>query len=314
MHKYIIRRILMLIPVLIGISLCIFLIMHILPGNAADLMLGVETTPEAKKTLEQQFGLNLPLYKQYLNWISGVVVGNFGYSFRTGRAILPEIISRFGVTFELTLLSAVISWIIAIPLGIVSALKRNTFVDFIVRVISLLGVSVPGFAFATILILVLSVCFSYYTPVGYVSFFVDPLKNLQMLIIPAIILGTSLAGSTMRMTRSSILEVLRQDFIRTIKAKGAPKKVVIYKHALRNSLIPIITIIGMQIGILLGGTVIIEQIFSLPGLGQMTLTAIYQRDLPTVQGCILFIASVFVIVNLIVDLLYKVVDPRISYK
>lgn len=314
MQKYIIRRILLLIPVLIGVSICIFLIMHMLPGNAAELILGVETTPEAKKTLETQFGLNLPLYKQYLNWVSGILVGNFGYSFRTGQAILPEIMRRFGVTFELTILGAIISCAIAIPLGIVSALKRNSLTDFIVRIISLLGVSVPSFAFATLLILVLSRCFSYYAPVGYTSIFVDPIKNLQIMLIPSIILGTGLAGSTMRMTRSSMLEVLRQDYIRTIRAKGAPEKIVIYKHALRNSLIPIITIVGMQIGMLLGGAVIIEQIFSLPGIGQMTLTAIYQRDLPTVQACILFIATVFVIVNLIVDILYKFIDPRITYK
>ena len=179
-------------------------------------------------------------------------------------------------------------------------------------VFALLGVSVPGFALSILLILVLSLAFNYFPPLGYVGFFEDPLRNLQIMILPAI-LGVSISGSVMRMTRSSVLEVLRQDFIKTVRAKGASERVAIFKHALRNALIPIITLIGMQIGSLLGGAVIVEQIFSLPGLGQMTLTGINQRDYPVVQGCVLFIAFVYVLVNLVTDLLYAYIDPRISY-
>ena len=181
------------------------------------------------------------------------------------------------------------------------------------RVFALLGVSVPGFALSILLILVLSLAFNYFPPLGYVSFFEDPLRNLQIMILPAAILGVSISGSVMRMTRSSVLEVLRQDFIKTVRAKGASERVAIFKHALRNALIPIITLIGMQIGSLLGGAVIVEQIFSLPGLGQMTLTGINQRDYPVVQGCVLFIAFIYVLVNLVTDLLYAYIDPRISY-
>ena len=194
-----------------------------------------------------------------------------------------------------------------------AAVKRNTLADRFVRVFALLGVSVPGFALSILLILVLSLAFNYFPPLGYVSFFEDPLRNLQIMILPAAILGVSISGSVMRMTRSSVLEVLRQDFIKTVRAKGASERVAIFKHALRNALIPIITLIGMQIGSLLGGAVIVEQIFSLPGLGQMTLTGINQRDYPVVQGCVLFIAFIYVLVNLVTDLLYACIDPRISY-
>jgi peptide/nickel transport system permease protein len=314
MYSYALRRLLMLVPVLFGITLLVFLIMQMIPGDVASTILGTDATPESIAQLEKQFGLNLPWYQQYWNWISGILVGDFGESLRTGQPILPDMLNRFSLTLELTLISAFISWIIAIPLGIVAALRRNTSTDFGVRLVSLLGVSIPNFALATLLILVLSLFFSYYPPVGYTSFFDNPVKNLQILFLPAVVLGTSMAGAVMRMTRSSILEVLRQDFIRTIRAKGASERVVIFRHALRNAMIPILTIIGMQIGYLLGGTVIIEQIFSLPGLGQMVLTAINQRDFPVVQGAILFIAFMFVMINLLVDLLYTYLDPRISYK
>ncbi|SDQ23475.1 ABC transporter permease [Virgibacillus salinus] len=314
MYTYIMRRILMLFPVLFGVSLFIFVVMRVVPGDVAQTILGTDATPAALKQLRQDFGLNLPLYEQYLNWIGGVLTGDFGESMRTGKEVLPDILNRFKLTFELTFLSALISWVIAIPLGIIAAMKRNSNVDFGVRIISLLGVSVPNFALATVLILILSLMFSYSTPVGYVGFFEDPMRNLEIMVIPSIVLGTAMAGAVMRMTRSSVLEILRQDFIRTIRAKGAKERVVIFQHALRNAMIPILTIIGLQIGTLLGGTVIIEQIFSLPGLGQLVLTGITQRDFMVVQGAVLFIAFVFVMINLLVDILYSYLDPRISYK
>ncbi|MGP4105672.1 ABC transporter permease [Virgibacillus sp. L01] len=314
MYTYIMRRILMLFPVLFGVSVFIFVVMRVVPGDVAQTILGTDATPAALEQLRQDFGLNQPLYEQYLNWIGGVLTGDFGESMRTGQEVLPDILNRFKITFELTFLSALISWIIAIPLGIIAAMKRNSNVDFGVRIISLLGVSIPNFALATVLILILSLMFSYSTPVGYVGFFEDPTRNLEIMIIPAIVLGTAMAGAVMRMTRSSVLEILRQDFIRTIRAKGAKERVVIFQHALRNAMIPILTIIGLQIGTLLGGTVIIEQIFSLPGLGQLVLTGITQRDFMVVQGAVLFIAFVFVMINLLVDILYSYLDPRISYK
>ena len=313
MKDYILKRILMLIPVLLSISIIIFFLMRILPGDVVSTMLGVEETPELRRQLEKDFGLDKPIYQQYGIWMKDILRGDFGNSLRTGKPILPEFMERFKITFQLTMLGSVIAWILAIPLGILSSMKRNSPIDFFVRVIGLLGVSVPNFAFGTLLILLLALVFQYYPPLTYVSFFDSLLKNLEYFIFPALVLGGSMTGSVMRMTRSSMLETLRQDFIKTIRAKGAKEKTVIFKHALKNSLIPIITMIGMQIGSLLGGTVVIEQIFSLPGVGQMTLTAIFQRDYPIVQANILLLASMYVFINLIVDILYTFIDPRITY-
>ena len=313
MKQYTIRRILQLIPVLLGISILIFAVMKMIPGDVISGILGVEATPELRAQLAAKYGLDRPYIVQYLDWIGGVLRGDFWESIRTAEPILPQILTRFQVTAELTILAAVISWFVAIPLGILAAVKRNSMVDRLIRVFALLGVSVPGFALSILLILFLSLAFGYFSPLGYVSFFEDPLRNLQIMLLPASILGISISGSVMRMTRSSVLEVLRQDFVRTVRAKGASERVAVFKHVLRSALIPIVTLVGMQIGSLLGGAVIVEQIFSLPGLGQMTLTGINQRDYPVVQGCVLFIAFVYVLVNVVTDLLYAYIDPRISY-
>ena len=303
----------MLIPILLGISIAIFLIMQLIPGNVVSGILGIEETPELRAMWEKKLGLDKPLIVQYFDWITGVLRGDFGRSFRTDQEVLPEILRRFTVSAELALLACIVAWVIAFPLGILSALKRNSLLDRFVRVISLLGVSVPSFATATLLILLMAVSFGYYSPIKYVSLFEDPLKNLEIMIFPAIVMGTSMAGSVMRMTRSSVLEVLRQDFIKAVRAKGAPERVTIVRHAFRNASIPILTLVGMQIGILMGGTVVIEQIFSIPGLGQYLLTGIFQRDFPVVEGAVLFMAVIYVVINLLVDILYTYVDPRITY-
>ena len=313
MRDYILRRLLMLIPVLLGISLSVFLIMQLVPGDVVSGILGIEQTPELRVMWEKKLGLDQPVHTQYLNWMGNVLRGNFGESFRTGAPVFPEIISRFQITAELAVLASFTALFIALPLGIISALKRNQPIDKGVRVAALMGVSVPSFASATLLILFLSKAFGYFTPVKYVSFLQSPGTNLEIMVLPAFILGASMAGSLMRMTRSSILEVMRQDFIKAVRAKGATERITIFRHALKNGSIPIITLVGMQMGSLLGGTVVIEQIFSIPGLGQYVLTGISQRDYPVVQGGVLFIAFVYVIINLLVDILYTYVDPRIQY-
>ena len=313
MRDYILRRLLMLIPVLLGISLSVFLIMQLVPGDVVSGILGIEQTPELRVMWEKKLGLDQPVHMQYLNWMGNVLRGNFGESFRTGAPVFPEIISRFQITAELAVLASFTALFIALPLGIISALKRNQPIDKGVRVAALMGVSVPSFASATLLILFLSKAFGYFTPVKYVSFLQSPRTNLEIMVLPAFILGASMAGSLMRMTRSSILEVMRQDFIKAVRAKGATERITIFRHALKNGSIPIITLVGMQMGSLLGGTVVIEQIFSIPGLGQYVLTGISQRDYPVVQGGVLFIAFVYVIINLLVDILYTYVDPRIQY-
>ena len=313
MRDYVIRRLLTLIPILVGISICIFVIMQLIPGDVVSGILGIEETPELRAMWEAKLGLDKSPVEQYFSWIGKAVCGDFGESFRTGAAVFPEILSRFRISAELAVLACIIAWIIALPLGVVSALKRNSVTDRIVRVVALLGVSVPNFASATLLILFLSKAFHYHTPVKYVGLFENFGTNMQIMILPAFVLGSVMAGSVMRMTRSSMLEVLRQDYIKAVRAKGAPERVTIFRHAIRNSSIPIVTLVGMQIGSLMGGTVVIEQIFSIPGLGQFVLTGISQRDYPVVQGCVLFIAFVYVVVNLLVDILYTYIDPRITY-
>jgi peptide/nickel transport system permease protein len=287
--------------------------MQLVPGDVVSGILSIEQTPELRAMWEVKLGLDRPVLIQYLSWMGNVLRGDFGESFRTGVPIFPEIMKRFKITAELAILSSLISLVIAIPLGVLSALKRNRPVDKGVRVLALLGVSVPNFASATLIILFLSKVFGYFTPVKYVSFFQSPGTNLEIMILPALVLGSVMAGAVMRMTRSSILEVLRQDFIKAVRARGASERITIFRHALKNGCIPIITLVGMQVGSLLGGAVVIEQIFSIPGLGQFVLTGISQRDYPVVQGCVLFIAFIYVMINLLVDILYTYVDPRIQY-
>lgn len=312
MGKYIVKRVLMIIPVLIAVSVLIFFLIRILPGDVINEILGIEKTPEVRAVLEKQFGFDKPVIQQYFMWVGNIFKGDFGTSLRTGKPILPEFVARFKVTLELTIVASLIAWVIAIPLGILSAVKRNSVGDFFIRIFGLLGVSMPNFAFALLLILALSLGANYFPPTKWVPFFENPLKNLEVIIWPALVLGSIMAGSVMRMTRSAMLEVLRQDYIKTVRAKGAGKWLVIMKHAFKNSLIPIITIIGMQVGSLLGGTVVIEQVFALPGVGQGTFDAIFKRDYPVVQINILMIAATYVIVNLIVDICYAFIDPRIK--
>jgi peptide/nickel transport system permease protein len=313
MRGYVFRRLLRLIPVLVGISLCVFTVMQLVPGDVVSGILGVEQTPELRAAWEKKLGLDRPLVVQYFRWMGNVLRGDFGKSFRTGMPVFSEILNRFKTTVELTFLACAISLTVAIPLGILSALERNRPIDKVVRVVALLGVSVPNFASATLIILFLSKAFGYFTPVGYVALLDNVDANLEIMLLPAFILGATTAGAVMRMTRSSILEVLRQDFIKAVRAKGAPERVTIFRHALKNACIPIVTLVGMQVGSLLGGTVVVEQIFSIPGLGQLVLTGIAQRDYPVVQGCVLFIAFVYVMLNMLVDVLYTYIDPRIQY-
>ncbi|MCL5075981.1 MAG: ABC transporter permease [Chloroflexi bacterium] len=315
MSRYISQRLILLLPVLLGVSIVIFLSISLIPGDVVQVLLGAqaEASPEQLEQMRRLFGLDRPLYVQYFGWLSDALRGNLGNSLRTGRAILPDILSRFGVTAELTLVATLISLIIALPLGILSALRQDTILDFLFRILGLIGLSVPNFWLATMLILLTSLYFGWLPPLEFTPFFVAPLTNLKIIFLPALTLGAGMAAAVMRMTRSSFLEVLRQEYIQTARAKGLRERLILFRHALKNAAIPIITIIGLQIGMLLGGAVIIEEIFSLPGLGRFLLDSIYQRDYPLVQGCTLFIAFVFVLVNLFVDVLYSFLDPRIRY-
>jgi peptide/nickel transport system permease protein len=310
---YVARRVLAIVPVVFGISVLVFLLVHLIPGDVAPILLGTQATDQQIETLRRTFGLDRPLPIQYLDWLSHVLRGDFGVSFRTNRPVLPDLVSRFGVTLQLTLVSMLVALLVAIPLGVASAANRGRGSDAVARVLALLGLSIPNFWLGTLLILFVSLVLHWLPPVGFVSLLDNPWQAIQTLILPSVALGTAVAAFIMRLVRSSLLEVLRQDYVRTARAKGLRDRTVLYRHALKNAFIPVLTVIGVQVGYLLGGAVIIESIFSLPGMGRFLLDSISNRDYSIVQGGVLFIALIFSLVNLSVDLVYGWLDPRIRY-
>ena len=315
MSKYILRRLVQLIPTLLGISLLVFGLMRLLPGDVVRVLVGPELNISAaqRATLERMLGLDAPLHLQYFRWLGAVLQGDFGLSLRSSQPVLAIIKQRFPITLELSLLSLLVSWVIAVPLGIWAAVRRRGMAEFTSQVVGLVGLSVPNFWLATMLLLATSLWLRWQPSPLWVSIFKDPVTNLQMMIMPVIALSAALVAAIMRMVRSSMLEVLGQDYIRTAQAKGLGGRVILVRHALKNAFIPVVTVMGVQLGLLLGGAVVIEQIFGLPGIGWMILNGIYQRDYTLVQGGVLFIAVVFVLINLLVDVLYAYVDPRIRY-
>ena len=316
MIRYIARRTLLVLPVLVGLSIAVFLMLRLIPGDVVDVILGGEgsASPERLAELRRIFGLDQPLPQQYLRWIVSLLGGDFGRSIRTSRPILPDVLARVPVTYQLTVMAMALSLVLAIPLGVVSSVKRATGVDALVRVVGLLGLSIPNFWLASMLVLLVSQHLRGSLPTsGYVYPNQDLLGSIRSLLLPALALGAANMAIVMRMTRSSMLEVLRQEYVLTARAKGLVERLVLYRHALRNALIPVVTVAGVQVGYLLGGAVIIEQIFALPGLGTLVLNGITQRDYPVVQAGVLFIAASFVLVNLAVDVLYAYLDPRIHY-
>ncbi len=314
MQRYLAGRLLALVPVLVGILAVVFLLIRLIPGDAVQLFLGtqVEMTPEQMAELRRFFGVDKPVHLQFVDYTSRIVRGDFGVSLRTSRPVLGDIAQRLPLSFQLAALALVVAVLIAIPLGIASAVTRNSAFDVITRIVGLLGLSIPNFWLGAMLILVFSRYF--HVSLGqYVPLSLDPLGTLRSLYLPALALGTAIAAILMRYTRSSLLEVLGHEYIRTARGKGLKGTVVMLRHALPNAMIPVITVIGFQMGYLLGGTVVIEEIFALPGMGRLALQAIYQRDYPVVQGVVLVVALLFVVTNLVVDLLYAWIDPRIRY-
>lgn len=315
MGKYILRRFALLVPTLIGMSMIIFLMVRLMPGDIVDALIGLDptVTPEAKAELRHSFGLDDPLPVQYAKWIGGIFQGDFGKSYRTRQAITAQLLEALPVTLELAIYALFMSVLVAIPLGVLSAIRRNSWVDLGARLGGLLGLAFPNFWLATMFLLITSLVFHWVPPVFYISPLQDLSGNLIQFFLPALALSVALMAIEMRMARTSMLEVLRQDYIRTARAKGVRDRVVYFKHALKNAFIPVITVIGIQLGALLGGSVIIEQIFGLPGVGWYLLQGIQGRDYPVVQVTALFLAAVFVVMNLIVDITYGFLDPRIKY-
>jgi peptide/nickel transport system permease protein len=319
MGNYLVKRSLALFPVLLGLSIIVFLIMRALPGDVAMIILsgggeqGSAGSKEALDNLRVQLGLNQPLYVQYFGWIGGLLKFDAGNSLWSGRPVFEEIGQRLPLTLELSLLSLAISMLIALPLGIVSAARQNSFVDYLFRIISVSGLAVPTFWAGTLVILFLSISFNWAPPLGYVDFFNDPVRNVQQLIWPAVILGYANASVLSRMIRSSMLEVLREDYVRTASAKGLAPRHILVVHVLRNSLLPVLTIAAIELGHLLGGTVVMETIFTLPGIGRFLIDSIFHRDYPVVQTIVLMMGVAYVVLNLAVDILYGILDPRIRY-
>jgi len=317
MFRYLTQRAIAFLPTLLGVSILIFAAIRLVPGDAIIAMLGTEAgmlTETQRASLETYFGLDKPPVEQYFHWMGGVVRGDLGISVRHGLPVTEVILSRFPVTLQLAIMAMFIALTIGIPIGILSAVRHNSIIDLIGRLIGLLGLATPGFLLGTLIIYVLSVYFHIQPNSGnFVSLSQDPRTNLGQMIFPAITLGFSFSASVMRTTRSAMLEVLGQDYVRTARSKGLSERTVINRHALRNALIPVVTIIGVEMGYLLGGAVITEEIFSLPGIGRLVYNAISQRDYALVQGIALFVALNFLVINLIADLVYAAIDPRISY-
>ena len=330
MRAYIIRRLLLIIPTLFILSILVFLSVRFIPGDTIDAMLGKYEFREVnREALERRMGLDVPVYVQYGRWIGvlptrdwvtgeshfrGLLQGTFGVSlFGAAFTIEERIIDRLPVTIELGVMAIVIGLLIALPAGIYSAIRQDTAADYVGRSAAIIGLATPNFWLGLIVMLYPALWWGWSPPMEWVPFTEDPLGNLGMLLIPSLILGTAMAAATMRMTRTMMLEVLRQDYVRTAWAKGLKERVVIMRHAVKNALIPVVTLIGMQVPILVGGAVIMENIFNLPGLGRLLLTALNDRDYPVVSGVNLFFATMVVGVNLFIDLIYPYLDPRVRY-
>jgi peptide/nickel transport system permease protein len=316
MQKYVIRRLLLAIPVLVLSSLIVFGLMRVMPGDALVALMGESGNVGERelKKLRKDLGLDRPYHEQYLIWVWQMVSLNPGDSIFTNEPIPVALKKSIPVTLELATLALILGLAIAIPVGVLSATRQDKPADYVGRVVAVSGLSFPDFWLGTLVITFAAIWFRWIPPLGYVSIWDDPWRNLQQFLLPAAVLGFRLSAATMRMTRSTVLEVLREDYVRTAWAKGLAGRMVVYKHALKNALIPVVTIVGGQLGTLLAGTVVVETIFALPGMGRLTVEAILYRDYPVVQTNVMLVAGVLVTLNLLVDLTYAWLDPRIRYR
>jgi peptide/nickel transport system permease protein len=317
MRDYIIRRLLLLVPIMLGVSFLTFAMFRIIPGDAAILQCGFGCTDQVVEELRHDLGLDRPWYVQYGDWVWGVVQGDFGVSLtESGLDVATELKRRLPITAEILIMSIILSLVLGIPPGVLSAIRPGTPIDFIARIVSVLGLSVPNF-WLGILIITFGLSWFGWTPPqfgrGYVPFFDDPWVNLQQFFFPSLVLAAGIAAGIMRLTRSSMLEVLRNDYIRTAWSKGLRERTVVIRHALKNALIPVVTVVGLSIGTLIGGTVLVETVFALNGVGFWVVSSVIRRDIFVVMSLTLIFAITYVLANLIVDLLYAWLDPRIRY-
>ncbi len=313
MRRYLTQRLLLMVPVVILVSIATFAIVRIVPGDVVDFKCGNTCTEEDRAELRSKLGLDDPVPVQYLKWIGDIARLDAGESLVTTQPINEEIRERFPITAEMALMAVMFSILFGVPAGIIAAIRQDTPLDYIVRVTSIMGLAVPGFWIASLVITLPAIWWHTGPPLGHVDFFEDPILNIKTYLAPSLILGLAQGALIMRLTRSGLVDVLRQDYIRTAWSKGLRERVVVLRHGLQNAMIPVVTVMGIQLAVLLGGTVIEEQIFLLPGIGAYLLNAIALRDYPVLQAAILIITMIYVVVNLLVDLTYGYLDPRIRY-
>jgi peptide/nickel transport system permease protein len=317
MWLYIVKRLLLMVPTLFGVATLVFLLLRVVPGDIVELKYagtGAFAPKEAIARERAQLGLDQPIWKQFGAWIWGVARLDFGNSMWTGQPITREISIRLELSIELAILATLIAVLISVPLGTLAALKQDTWIDYFVRVFSIAGLAVPSFWLGIIIILAFVIYFRWLPPLTFTSFWVDPWANLAQLIWPALAVGYRYSAVATRMTRSAVLEVLREDYIRTARAKGLWERAVVTRHALRNALLPVITVIGLEFAFLVGGLVVTEQVFNLNGIGKLFVEAISQRDYTMVQSLVLLTSFVFIFINFLVDMINAVIDPRIRYR
>jgi peptide/nickel transport system permease protein len=314
MRQFAARRLLLMIPTLLLVTIVTFSLVRLIPGDVVTLMLQEQQYAQDIAELRHKLGLDIPIHEQYAKWMWGLFRGDFGVSLWTGRSMWDEFSHRIPVSFELGILTMILSWIVSISIGVIAALRQDTFIDYFLRIYAIGTASIPSFWLATLIIVLPSIYFRWSPPLEWVPFTKDPLANLKMIAIPCLMVGLNGSAGMIRMVRAMLLEVLRQDYIRTAWAKGLKESTIVFKHAMKNALIPVVTMFGGIIGGLIGGSVIIEQIFGLPGMGRFMLQVVNQRDYPMLQIINLFFACIIVVSNLIVDLSYGWLDPRIRYR
>ena len=311
MARVLIGRLALSVPMLLGMSVLVFLIIRLVPGDPVLAVLGLNATPELVARLREDLGLNDPIYVQYVNWLTDLLHGDFGLDYRSNESIGRLLLDRLPVTIELTAMALVLSIVFAIPIGVVAAVRRGRVADKASQGISLVGISIPDFWLGIMLILVFSLGLGVLPSSGYVPLTDDPVENVRHMILPALALAAGLAAVLIRITRAAMLDVLHEDHIRFTRAKGVTQRAVVFKHALRNAAIPIVTVVGLQAGYLLGGAIVIEQVFALPGVGRLVLDSVLQRNYPVVQASVLVVGLLFVLTNVAADLLYAVLNPKL---
>jgi peptide/nickel transport system permease protein len=309
--RVVVGRLALSVPMLLGMSVLVFLIIRLVPGDPVLAVLGLNATPQLVAKLREDLGLNDPIYMQYVNWLGGVLHGDFGLDYRSDEPIGRMLLDRLPITLELTGLSLLLAIVLAIPLGVVAAVRRGRLADKAMQGVSLVGISIPEFWLGIMLILVFSLGLGLLPSSGFVPFRDDPVENIRHMILPSVTLAAGLAAVLIRITRTAMLDVLHEDYIRFTRAKGVGERTVIFKHALRNASIPIVTVVGLQCGYLLGGAIVVETVFSLPGVGRLVLDSVLQRNYPVVQAAVLMVGLMFVLTNLAADLLYAVLNPKL---